>query len=106
AWPSGLRSWHSIEVLRPRHVAPENGNCQAIRMEPTGINRQTSIDELEVRLAQQEQSINDLSDEVYQQQKQIARLESEVRYLAERLQGVEPQALPSASAEDEIPPHF
>jgi len=75
-------------------------------MEPTGINRKMSTDELETRLAQYEQSMNELSDEVYQQQKQIARLESEVRYLAERLQGVEPQTLPSASSEDEIPPHY
>ena len=75
-------------------------------MELASIDRETSIDELEARLAQHEQSINELSDEVYQQQKQIARLESEVRYLADRLQGVEPQTLPSASSEDEIPPHY
>lgn len=75
-------------------------------MEPTGINRKTSIEELEARLAQQEQSINELSDEVYQQQKQIARLESEVRFLAERLQGVEPQELANVNSADDKPPHY
>jgi SlyX protein len=65
-----------------------------------------SIDELETRLAQQEQSINELSDELYQQQKQIARLETEVRCLAERLKEAEPQASPDTQAADEVPPHY
>lgn len=75
-------------------------------MERTGSNRETRIDELEARLAQQDHSIAELSDEVYQQQKQIGQLEIMVRHLVERLQQVEPQGSQSSDSTDEIPPHY
>lgn len=75
-------------------------------MERTGSNKETRIDELEARLAQQDHSIVELSDEVYQQQKQIGQLEIMVRHLVERLQQVEPQGSQSNDSTDEIPPHY
>jgi uncharacterized coiled-coil protein SlyX len=87
-------------------AAPENGNHQVIGMERTDKNKETRIDELEARLAQQDHSIVELSDEVYQQQKQIANLEIMVRHLAERLQQLEPEQSQSGGSEDEIPPHY
>ena len=40
------------------------------------------IDELEVRLAHQDQTVHELGNEVYRQQRQIAQLEAIVRQLA------------------------
>jgi len=74
-------------------------------MEQPGIDKETRINELETRLAQQDHSILELSDEVYQQQQQITRLELKVRHLAERLQQVAPPESAGDSA-DEIPPHY
>jgi SlyX protein len=69
----------------------------------TGIAER--IDELETRLAQQDQSILELSDEMYRQQQQIAQLELELRHLAERLKAI---AIPEPASEpqDETPPHY
>ena len=71
------------------------------------INSKTSvrIDELEVRLAQQDHSIEALSDEVYRQQQQIAQLEVRVRRLIERLELVAPVES-SEDPADEVPPHY
>jgi len=74
-------------------------------MEPTDTDKETRINELEARLAQQDHSILGLSDEVYQQQRHIARLEAEVRHLAERVQRAETQA-PASDSTDEVPPHY
>jgi SlyX protein len=63
------------------------------------------IDELESRLAQQDQTTLELSDEVYRQQLEIARLATEVRRLVERVRILgEPQTSPDAA--DEVPPHY
>ena len=74
-------------------------------MKPPDIDSEARIDELEVRLAQQDHSILELSDEVYQQQKLVARLEIEVRHLTERLQRIEPRESLKNST-DETPPHY
>jgi uncharacterized coiled-coil protein SlyX len=66
---------------------------------------ETRIDELESRLAQQDQSILELSDEIYRQQRDIAQLEAQVRSLTERLRSVA-AAEPANDAADEIPPHY
>ena len=72
-------------------------------MEPSSTRSEQRIDELEARLAEQDQSILELSDEVYRQQRQIAKLETEVQRLAERL-NTQPQG--AISNAPEIPPHY
>ena len=63
------------------------------------------IDELEARLAHQDQAVHELGDEVYRQQRQIAALESRLRQLAARLESAE--AEPSAGQPaNEVPPHY
>ena len=63
------------------------------------------IDEIEARLAQQDQSVLELSDEVYRQQQHIARLEKQLRTLRERLDALATRD-PLPSAPDETPPHY
>ena len=63
------------------------------------------IDELETRLAQQDQSLLELSDELYRQQRQIARLETELRQLVDRMKTVSTPE-PGSSQTDEVPPHY
>ena len=78
-------------------MAPQNND------EPKhGVAR---IDELETRLAQQDQALLELSDELYRQQRQIARLETELRQLVDRMTTAA-AAEPAASPADEIPPHY
>ena len=63
------------------------------------------IDELETRLAQQDQTLLELSDELYRQQRQIARLETELRQLVDRMKTVSvPER--ASSPGDEVPPHY
>jgi len=63
------------------------------------------VDELEARLAQQDQASLDLSDELYRQQRQISNLEAQIRHLSDRLKETE---LPRQATEpaDEVPPHY
>ncbi len=63
------------------------------------------IDELETRLAQQDQTLLELSDELYRQQRQIARLETELRQVVERMQTVSAPE-PASGPTDEVPPHY
>jgi SlyX protein len=72
---------------------------------PADTSTVKRIDDLEARLAQQDQSILELSDEMYRQQQQIAHLELELRHQAERLKAV---AIPEPASEpqDETPPHY
>jgi SlyX protein len=63
------------------------------------------IDELESRLAQQDQSLLELGDELYRQQRHIARLEAELRQLVDRLQTMSAPD-PTSNPADEIPPHY
>jgi len=63
------------------------------------------IDELEARLAHQDQSILELSDEIYAQQKQIARLELQCRQLVDRIDSMAGGDAPTDAA-DEKPPHY
>jgi len=74
-------------------------------MTPTEPGKDARIDELEVRIAHQDQAMHELGDELYRQQRQIARLESVVRQLAARLDSAalpEPEVPPA----DEVPPHY
>jgi SlyX protein len=63
------------------------------------------IDELEARLAHQDQSTLELSDEVYRHQLEIADLERQLRSMADRLQAMSSAMQPQSTA-DERPPHY
>lgn len=63
------------------------------------------IDELEARLADQDQSILELSDELYRQQRLCAELELRLRHVRERLEEIARPG-PGADPADEIPPHY
>jgi len=76
-----------------------------IQMTQSNTGTDARIDDLEVRLAQQDHSVLELGKEVYRQQQQIARLESMVRQLADRLRPIE-SAQPADDPPDEVPPHY
>lgn len=63
------------------------------------------IDELEARLAEQDQSILELSDEIFRQQQHIGQLETQLRHLAERVKSLATAAAAPDPA-DEVPPHY
>ena len=73
-------------------------------MSPSNDDNVTRIDELETRLALQDDSIRALSDEIYLQQKRIAQLEGHVRELLERLRTL--IAEPERDSRTEKPPHY
>lgn len=66
---------------------------------------QSRIDDLEARIAHQDQALHELSDEVYRQQQQIRQLEAVIRELISRLESAEPGEA-SSGPNDEIPPHY
>ena len=74
-------------------------------MNRPSTDNEARIDELESRLAQQDQSILELSDELYRQQQQIAQLEMQVRQLSARLTEATPPE-PAGNPADEVPPHY
>jgi SlyX protein len=78
-------------------MAPQNNDDQK--------RAAARIDELETRLAQQDQTLLELSDELYREQRQIARLETELRQLVDRMKTVSTPE-PGSSPADEIPPHY
>lgn len=69
------------------------------------MNTDARIDELEARLALQDQSLLELSDEVYRHQRQIAELERQLQTLTERMASLAERA-PATAAADERPPHY
>jgi uncharacterized coiled-coil protein SlyX len=77
-----------------------------IRSDDNDARRDASrIDELEARLAQQDQSLLELSDEVYRQQRQIAELGEKLRVLTQRIEALTSRE-PTPGSVDEIPPHY
>jgi SlyX protein len=74
-------------------------------MTPDNTGNDARIDELEVRLAHQDQTLLELGDELYRQQRQIAQLESVVQQLVDRLAAAEAGQTADRPAE-EIPPHY
>jgi SlyX protein len=74
-------------------------------MTPDKTGNDARIDELEARLAHQDQALLELGDELYRQQRQISELESAVRQLADRLAAAETDRAPGPPA-DEVPPHY
>jgi SlyX protein len=69
------------------------------------MDTQARIDELEARLALQDQSILELSDEVYRQQRQMGELENRLQTMAQRLEALAAPAQARNPA-DEVPPHY
>jgi SlyX protein len=69
------------------------------------METQARIDELETRLALQDQSILELSDEMYRQQRRMGELEDQLRMLTQRLETL---AAPAEARDpaDEVPPHY
>ncbi|MGY8816068.1 MAG: SlyX family protein [Gammaproteobacteria bacterium] len=69
------------------------------------IDKEIRTNELEARLAHQDNSIEKMSDEIYWQHKKISQLEEKVRWLIERLELVtSPES--SHDQSDEVPPHY
>ena len=64
------------------------------------------IDELEARLAFQEELIQQLNDALSSQQLQMEELRSAVRILSQRLKEAQATPGPSANPADERPPHY
>ena len=73
-------------------------------MSPSDDKNDARIDELEARLALQDDSIRALGDEIYLQHKRIAQLETNVRELLERLRTL--MAQPEIDSRAEKPPHY
>lgn len=73
-------------------------------MTPSHNDNEARIDELEARLALQDDSIRALSDEIYLQQKRIAQLEGNVRELLGRLRAL--MGEPERDSGTEKPPHY
>ncbi len=63
------------------------------------------LEQIEVKLAYQEDTVRELSDVIYRQQLLIDALEQRCRQLEERMTSIA-SAAPPASAEDEKPPHY
>ncbi len=73
----------------------------------TRTDRRTDarLDELETRLAHQDQAMLELGEELYRQQQQIAQLETIARHLAKRLPPID-DAHSSGDPRDDVPPHY
>ena len=74
-------------------------------MTPGNTANDARIDELEERLAHQDQTVHELGNEVYRQQRQITQLEAFVRQLAARLASAETGPAIDRPV-DEVPPHY
>ena len=72
---------------------------------PNPDERNARIDELEARVAQQDQSLLELSDEVYRQQRQIAALEEQLKLLCTQFEASTARE-PKPDPGDEPPPHY
>jgi uncharacterized coiled-coil protein SlyX len=76
-----------------------------IRLTQIDIDKEIRTNELEMRLAHQDNSIDKMSDEIYRQHKKISQLEEKVKWLIERLELVtSPQS--SHDQSDDVPPHY
>jgi SlyX protein len=63
-----------------------------------------TIEQLEVRIAYQDDTINQLSDQLYAQSREIGRLSECCRRLDERLKRIADGDV--SSPQDETPPHY
>lgn len=68
---------------------------------------ETRLEELESRLAFQDDLIESLNEIIARQDLDLVRLEQRVKSLGERLTDIaESAAMPGASAGHEVPPHY
>jgi len=68
---------------------------------------ESRMDELESRLAFQDDLIESLNKTIVRQDRELARLESRVRALADKFNDLaESAASPGASSGHEVPPHY
>jgi uncharacterized coiled-coil protein SlyX len=70
------------------------------------MDTQARINELEARVALQDQSLIELGDEVYRQQRRMSELEDRLRVLAQRLVALTVPPAAASHPADEVPPHY
>ena len=66
---------------------------------------QERLEQVETKIAFQEQSLQELGDTVYQQALRIERLETVIKMLTDRIAELA-EAKPDTTADDEVPPHY
>ena len=66
---------------------------------------ESRLEEIEVKLAFQEQSLQELSDVVYRQERSLEAIEERLAIISERLSQVL-ESVPDATPEDPPPPHY
>ncbi|MFC1689496.1 SlyX family protein [Pseudomonadota bacterium] len=68
---------------------------------------QSRLDELESRLAFQDDMIETLNETITRQDRDLVRMELRLQALADKLKDLaESSAMPGASAAHEVPPHY
>lgn len=92
-------------VKIPNFAAPDHRGDERAWHSNGNMNTDARIDELEARLALQDQSLLELSDEVYRQQRRIAELERQLTALTDRMTALAERA-PAPAEADERPPHY
>lgn len=66
---------------------------------------QEQINNLEIKVAFQEQTIDELNDALTEQQKSLAKLTTQIAFLITKLKAMEPSNMANAS-EETPPPHY
>lgn len=64
------------------------------------------LDDLEIKLAFQEELVETLNRVVARQQQELDLLQRQVRYLYQQVRDLRPADEAPSSPEDEIPPHY
>lgn len=64
------------------------------------------LDELEIRMAFQEDLIDTLNGIVAAQQQEMVLLREQLRYLHQQLRELQLSAVPLAAPQQELPPHY
>jgi len=64
------------------------------------------LDELEIKMAFQEELVEALNTVVVRQQQELDLLQQQLRYLYRQIRDLKPEGEPSSTPEDDIPPHY
>ena len=67
---------------------------------------ETTLEELEIRIAYQDDTISQLSEQIYRQDQALARLAARCQALEQRLTQIQEQGDDTPSPTDERPPHY